>query len=75
MSKKKKEHAKVLSQRMIAPDIYDMWIETGLAKEARAGQFVGIYPKDASRLLPRPISICEIDKDGGVIIIWQLKCV
>ena len=73
MSKKKKEHAKVLSQRMIAPDIYDMWIETGLAKEARAGQFVGIYPKDASRLLPRPISICEVDRERNALrIVYRI---
>ena len=64
---KKKEQAKVLSQKMIAPDIYDMWLETDLAKEAGAGQFIGIYPKDASSLLPRPISICEVDKEKNAL--------
>jgi dihydroorotate dehydrogenase electron transfer subunit len=34
-----------------------------LAKEACAGQFVGVFPKDKSTLLPRPISICEIKED------------
>ncbi|MCI2049480.1 MAG: dihydroorotate dehydrogenase electron transfer subunit [Lachnospiraceae bacterium] len=29
-------------------------------REARPGQFVGVYPKDGSRLLPRPISICRL---------------
>ena len=57
---KQKQTAHVLSQREIAPDIYDMWIETSLAAQARPGQFVGVYPKDRSTLLPRPISICEV---------------
>ncbi len=64
---KQKQTAKLLSQREIAPDIYDMWIETDLAAEARPGQFLGVYPKDSSTLLPRPISICETDKDRGAL--------
>lgn len=63
MSGKKKVQAKVLSQKMIAPDIYDLWLETELAEEAGAGQFVGVYPADKTHLLPRPISICEVDKE------------
>ena len=58
---KQKCTARVISQREIAPDIYDMWLETELAKEARPGQFLGVYPKNKSTLLPRPISICEAD--------------
>ena len=56
---KQKHTAKVLSQREIAPDIFDMWIETPLAADAKPGQFLGVYPRDKSTLLPRPISICE----------------
>ncbi|MCM1125201.1 MAG: dihydroorotate dehydrogenase electron transfer subunit [Lachnospiraceae bacterium] len=67
MSKKKKVQAAVLSQQMIAPAVYDLWIETELAKEARAGQFLGIYPADRSHLLPRPISICQVDRQKGAI--------
>ena len=60
---KEKQTASVLSQRMLAPGIYDMWIETGLAGQAKPGQFICIYPKDKSTLLPRPISICEVKED------------
>lgn len=60
---KRKETARVLSQEMIATGIYDMWLHTELAKEAMAGQFIGVYPKDKSALLPRPISICQVDKE------------
>ena len=56
---KQKQTARVLSQKEIAPDICDMWIETSLAGEIVPGQFIGVYPKDKSTLLPRPISICE----------------
>ena len=61
---RKKEQAKVLSQEMLADGIYSLWIETEAALEAKPGQFVSVYTKDASKLLPRPISICEIDKDA-----------
>ena len=60
---KQKVTAKVLSQKELAPGIYDMWISTALAKQAAAGQFIGVYPKDKSTLLPRPISICEVEKE------------
>ena len=62
MVQKKKVKATVVSQKEIAEQIYDMWLETDLAKEAYPGQFVAVYPKNAATLLPRPISICEADK-------------
>ena len=60
---KQKQTAVVASQKEIAPQIFDMWINTDLAAEARPGQFVCVYPKDRSTLLPRPISICEVNGD------------
>ena len=65
--KKKKVTARVLDQKMIAPDIYDMWLLTELAQDALAGQFIGVYPKDKSTLLPRPISICEVDREKSAL--------
>jgi dihydroorotate dehydrogenase electron transfer subunit len=59
---KQKIQATVISQKEIASNIYDMWIETSLAMQAKPGQFIGVYPKDKSTLLPRPISICQVDK-------------
>lgn len=64
MSQKKKEKALVYSQKQIATGIFDMWITTSLAKDAVPGQFISIYAKDKSALLPRPISICEVDKEN-----------
>ena len=60
---KQKQTATVLSQKELAPQIYDMWIETDLAEQAKPGQFLCIYPRDKSTLLPRPISICEVRED------------
>lgn len=60
---KQKQTAVIISQKEAAPGIYDMWIKTNLAQEAKPGQFLCIYPRDKSTLLPRPISICEISDD------------
>ena len=64
---KEKQLAKVLLQTKLCEGIYDMQIETTLAKEAKAGQFIAVYPKDKSTLLPRPISICEVDADKNML--------
>ena len=62
MATRKKELVTVVSQEQIAEDIFSMWIHTEAATSAEAGQFISMYTNDGSKLLPRPISICEIDK-------------
>lgn len=70
---KKKVTAVVRSQKEIAPGIYDMWLETALAEGAKPGQFVCLYPKNKSTLLPRPISICETDRENGLLrIVYRI---
>ena len=69
---KEKQTAKVLSQQELAPNIYDMWIETSLAALAKPGQFISIYPKNQSTLLPRPISICEIREDKALRVVYRV---
>ena len=70
MAGKYKELAEVLKQECIAPDIYSMWLQTDkIAEQAVPGQFISVYSNDGSRLLPRPISLCEIDKDKKVFLI------
>ena len=64
----KKVTAEILKQEFLVEDIYSMWLSCPeVAAEAHCGQFVSVYSKDSSRLLPRPISICEVDKDAGSI--------
>ena len=67
MSKKMKKEARVLSQRLLAEGIYDMWLETPIAADVVPGQFVGVYPVNMATILPRPISICEVDKEKSAI--------
>ena len=51
-----------------------MWIKTDqIAKNAKPGQFISIYCRDGSRLLPRPISICELDRtDGALRVVYRV---
>lgn len=74
MSQKNREKAIVIRQEEIANGIYSMWIKTDeIAQNAKAGQFVDIYSRDGSRILPRPISICELDKgDGSIRIVYRV---
>ena len=58
--------AKVVSQEALTDDICSMWIQAErIAKAAKPGQFISVYTKDKSKVLPRPISLCEIDKEQG----------
>ena len=48
---------------MLAPGVFSLWIDAPeIAESAVPGQFVSIYTKSEARLLPRPISICEINR-------------
>lgn len=60
---KKKCIGIVKSVNELAMDVFEMWIETEIAKDAKPGQFIGVYPGKESTLLPRPISICEVSED------------
>ncbi len=64
---KKKATAVIVNNEEISPGIYSMRIKNDMAGEVIPGQFIGVYTKDSSKLLPRPISICESDKKAGEI--------
>lgn len=74
MAEKFKEQAVIIGQEEIAPGIYSMWLKTDqIAKHAKAGQFISVYCDDGSRMLPRPISICEIDAgDSALRIVYRI---
>ena len=65
MADKKKCLAVVVSQEKITEGIYSMWLQFpedyNVAGMAVPGQFISMYCGEGSRLLPRPISICEIE--------------
>ncbi len=65
---KVKENAVVVSQTGLGDNVYSMWIETKeITSQAVPGQFVDLYTKDGAKLMPRPISICETDKENGLL--------
>ena len=60
------ECALILHQEEISEGIFSLWLlSEQIAPQSRSGQFVCVYSRDGSRLLPRPISICETDREGG----------
>lgn len=68
MAEKYQENAVVLEQKEIASGIFRLVLQTKeIAAQAKVGQFVSVYSKDPSKLLPRPISLCEIDKTKGTL--------
>lgn len=71
MADKKKCTAQVTSQIKLAEDIYSMWIkfpkDADVAGMAVPGQFISMYCHDGSRMLPRPISICEINTPDNML--------
>lgn len=62
-----KESGKIIRQEPLAPEIFSMWVETQAAQTAVPGQFVSLFSEDESHLLPRPISICEIDRKRSAL--------
>ncbi len=68
MSNKVIEAVEVISQEEIGKQIFSMWIASErMADAAKPGQFISVYTKDTGKLLPRPISICEINKQTGML--------
>ena len=68
MAEKYEEIAVVVDQSSLGNGIYDLTLKTDkIAKAAKAGQFVSVYSNDKSKLLPRPISLCGINRDEDTI--------
>ena len=73
MADRKKENAIVVSQEQIAAGIFSMWLRTEAAQTAVPGQFISMYTNDGTKLLPRPISICEINKaEGALRVVYRV---
>ncbi|MCI8327909.1 MAG: dihydroorotate dehydrogenase electron transfer subunit [Lachnospiraceae bacterium] len=74
MAERYREKAFVIRQEEIADGVYSMWLKTDkIVEKAKAGQFISVYSQDGSRLLPRPISICELDRnDGALRIVYRV---
>jgi len=64
---KVKEVATVINQEKLADGIFSLVLSTKAAEYAIPGQFINIYPNDKTKILPRPISICQIDKENKTL--------
>ncbi len=68
MSKAVKKNVAIQKVEQLSSDIFSMYlVDASIANQAKAGQFISLYSQDGSNLLPRPISICEIDQEEGTI--------
>lgn len=68
MGEKYRERAVVLSQEELGGQIFSMWLQTvQIASAAVPGQFISVYSNDSGRMLPRPISICETDRERRAV--------
>lgn len=48
--------------------VFSLWLETEeIANYIKPGQFVSLFCNDGGHLLPRPISICEVNQEEGMI--------
>lgn len=63
-----KVKCRVISNREIAPNIYNMIIGVDdMADSVKPGQFVNLYVKGGVHLLPRPISVCGVNRKQKTI--------
>ncbi len=70
---KYKNFYEIVSQEQISEDVFDMVVDCGeIATEASPGQFVNVFTGDASKLLPRPISICEIIESRYLRLVYRV---
>ena len=62
---KEKYNAKVVEKTVLQPGIISIVLNVGdVISQAVPGQFIDLYSKDKSRMLPRPISICDVDSEA-----------
>lgn len=68
MAEIKKTKAVIMENTKLCDGIYSIWLkEESVAKKSKPGQFLSIYCNEGSRLLPRPISICEINEEKTML--------
>lgn len=65
---KKKVTATIISNKEITDSVYEMVFKAPqIAIDTKPGQFLNMYCKSDSTILPRPISICEVNREEGLV--------
>lgn len=68
------EKMSIVHQEEIAPRIFAMDLKGEMVIQMKAGQFLHIRVPDDTKLLRRPISISEIDKERKICrIIYRIE--
>ena len=67
--------AEVLENKQIADHIFELLLHCpNEAGRARVGQFISIFTGNPAMILPRPLSLCEINKEEGTFrIIYRAE--
>ncbi|NLP46892.1 MAG: dihydroorotate dehydrogenase electron transfer subunit [Epulopiscium sp.] len=67
---KNKKRVEILKNIEIAQNVYKMDLQVGeMVKKIQPGQFINLYCNQGQRLLPRPISICQVDEKREILTI------
>lgn len=62
MKSASKRECRIVSAEQLDRDVFSIWIEDCKTDSViRPGQFLSLFCTNGARLLPRPISICEVD--------------
>jgi dihydroorotate dehydrogenase electron transfer subunit len=66
--------ARVISCEEAAESIYKMVLDCPqMASDSKPGQFINLYLDRGEMILPRPISICDADKNSGTLtVLFQI---
>jgi len=67
-------YAEVVENSPLLDDVFDLYLYAPDAvKAAQAGQFLSLFTGNPAQLLPRPLSLCDIDKKRGIFrIIYRV---
>ena len=66
----KTDIAKILNNECIGKDVYQMTLQTSIAKDVVCGQFV--EEEVPGFFLRRPISVCEVKDDETIVLVYKV---
>ena len=60
--------AEIIDNKHLVGDLYDMYISAPEeTSRAKAGQFISFFTNNPAVIMPRPLSLCDIDQEKGVL--------
>ena len=62
---------KIIEHKKLTDDIMSLIIQWDAAEEVTPGQFINVYLNNPAKMLPRPISICDVT-DRGLRMVYRI---